>query len=203
MYDNRQAFTFNDISLVPQYSDTEREEVNITTTFCGYEMTVPVISSPMDSVTNFEVVQKMREYGGLGIHHRYDDPNTILRSARQQGGIAVSPSMDKNFLKQCVQINPEQVAVIDVAHGHTQRNLDFAKLLQDLGYKHIVSGNIVTISAALSYIDIGVKMLRIGMGSGYACTTRVNIGVGIPQAYAVSSIWRELPTYPMAGSDVV
>jgi len=204
MYDNRQAFTFNDISLVPQYSDTEREDINITTKFCGYEMTVPVISSPMDSVTNFEVVQKMREYGGLGIHHRYEHHDTIMRSARMAGGIAVSPSMDKNFLKQCVQINPEQIAVIDVAHGHTQRNLDFAKLLQDLGYKYIISGNIVTLHAALSYIDVGVKMLRIGVGSGFACTTRVNIGVGIPQAYAISSIWKELPTYPMGmDKDVV
>src|SRR4030043_245694 len=103
MYDNRQAFTFNDISLVPQYSDTEREDINITTKFCGYEMTVPVISSPMDSVTNFEVVQKMREYGGLGIHHRYDDPYGILYSAGLKGGIAVSPSMEKKFLKMYLE----------------------------------------------------------------------------------------------------
>jgi IMP dehydrogenase len=206
VYDNREAFTFNDISLVPNYSDTEREDINITTKFCGYDMTVPVLSSPMDTVTNMDVVQKMRECGGLGIHHRYyakgdEDYNEMLYSARLSGGIAVSPSMPVVALKKFIGVNPEQVAVIDVAHGHTQRNLDFAKLLQDLGYKHIVSGNIATLHAALSYIDVGVKILRVGIGAGFACTTRTNIGVGIPQAYAVSSIWRELPTYPM-GTDI-
>ena len=190
MYDNREAFTFNDISLVPQYSDTEREDVNISSTFCGYKMDVPIISSPMMDVTDFTVVQKMRELGAIGIHHRYEDLITMARSARQAGGIAVSPSLPKAFLKECLDVNPEQIAVIDVAHGHTQRNLDFAKMLQDMGYKHIVSGNIATIEAALAYIHIGVTNLRVGIGSGFACTTRTNIGVGVPQAYAITEIWK-------------
>jgi len=192
VYDSQRLFTFNDILLVPQYSDTEREDVDIHSNFCGYDMSVPVISSPMDSVTDFTVVGEMRKRGGIGIHHRYADEYEMIRSARQEGGIAVSPSMSDKILESFLEVNPNQIAVIDVAHGYTKRNLDFARKLQDMGYKNIISGNIATPDAALAYLHIGVYCLRVGIGSGHVCTTRVNLGVGVPQAYAVWSIYKEI-----------
>jgi IMP dehydrogenase len=158
-------------------------------------MLLPVLSSPMDTVTGFTMVIEMRKRGALGIYHRYEydkSPEVLQRVAREKCGMAVSPSMSTLFLKSLRDVNPDLLVVIDVAHGHTQRNLDFAKLLQDIGFKYIMSGNIATPDAAWDYLELEIRLLRVGMGSGHACITRTQTGVGVPQAQAIYDIYNDL-----------
>ena len=91
-----EAFTFNDILLVPKFSNIERGGIDTSSTFCGHKMLLPVLSSPMDTVTGFTMVIEMRKRGALGIYHRYEydkSPEVLQRVAREKCGMAVSPSM--------------------------------------------------------------------------------------------------------------
>ena len=187
-----QAFTFDDVSLVPQFTEAERGDIDILSDIFGMIMKVPIISSPMDTITGLNMSKTLFEYGALGIHHRYC-PYTFLETAVDLGGVAVSPSMSLAIIQRFFKAwNPNPVLCLDVAHGHTKRNLDFAHELVKMG-AYAISGNIVTEDAAEAYLKVGVKALRVGIGAGSACTTRVVTGVGVPQLTAIQNIYREFP----------
>lgn len=181
-------FTFDDILLVPAYSDTEREEVDISSWFTHHKLSVPVLSSPMDTITGIDMAHSMNTLGGLGVHHRGNwekDYNPLLYITSTC--LAICPSMGLDFVHEIIDINPALILFLDVAHGNTERNLDFCASLVQKGAK-IVSGNIVSKEAALRYLDVGINYFRVGIGSGGACTTRLVTGVGYPQASAITEI---------------
>lgn len=175
------AYTFDDVLLLPGYADFERDDVNITTRFFDKSLELPIISSPMDTITEQGMIYAMEDNGGYGFHHRYCSLKT-LRLVK--GGIAVSPSMDME--KLCKYVSPTTV-VLDVAHGHSKRNLEFCAELVRRGFK-VVSGNIVTSKAVEDYLKIGVNTFRVGLGSGSVCSTRMVTGVGVPQAFAINTL---------------
>lgn len=186
----RKAITFDDISLVPGYSEIERGEIDISSKLFDVDMKIPVLSSPMDTITGIKMMLAMNKKGGLGIHHRYCDLTTLQFAAGIGGGVAVSPSMGLKYIEDIVanRIPMEQIFVLDVAHGHTKRNLDFCAELVKMG-ANVISGNIVTPEAAEAYLRIGVKALRVGIGAGSVCTTRMVTGVGVPQLTAVWNVY--------------
>jgi IMP dehydrogenase len=190
------AFTFDDVSLVPQFTEAERGDIDIRSSLLYYDMKIPIISSPMDTVSGLKMLVSIRDYGVVGIHHRYCEIR-YLEGALQHGGIAVSPSKGLVFIENLMRyVGRPTLFCLDVAHGHTKRNLDFAHELIKMGAE-VISGNIVTEEAAEAYLKIGVKALRVGIGSGSACTTRVVTGVGIPQLTAIQNI------YDAVGTDAV
>ena len=153
----------------------------------------------MDTITGIKMVSAMYSYGTLGIHHRYLKPENIIQTfeaALLRGGIAVSPSMGLAFIEKLFPPpSPWNVAPLfcmDVAHGHTKRNLHFCAELVKMG-ADVISGNIVTPYAAEAYLKIGVKVLRVGIGAGSVCTTRMVTGVGVPQLTAIRDIYNACP----------
>jgi len=180
---------YDNVYIIPQYSDVERGGINISTVFFGNILQIPVISSPMDTVSGMEMLIAMSNNGGYGIHHRYCTINT-LQCAAQYGGIAVSPSIPLFHIEQVMDVFPSKIVVLDVAHGHTKRNLEYAKELVAMGC-NVVSGNICTVEAAEAYLKIGVNHVRVGLGSGSVCTTRTVTGVGRPQYMAIPEIKEE------------
>ncbi len=189
----RLALSFDDISLVPQYSDlSSRADVDLCSDLFGYDMRLPILSSPMDTVTGIEMQKALLENGLLGIHHRYCDDKTWLDAANN-GPIAVSPSINLDTVKQacCCYLNLP-IFVIDVAHGDSRACFDLVANL--LGYGFVISGNICTAEAAKRYLDIGVNTLRVGVSVGSVCSTRVVAGVGIPNVTAIMDIRNACPT---------
>src|SRR5574342_1169350 len=88
------AYTFDDILILPAYSEIEREDVDIRSYFHWYCLSVPIFSSPMDTITEIEMMEAIYQAGGLGFHHRYVLDNKMLAKATLAlGGIAVAPSM--------------------------------------------------------------------------------------------------------------
>lgn len=146
----------------------------------------------MDTITGKEMMFAMEKAGGIGIHHRYHPDRELAKLALVCGGIAVSPSMGVDFLSVVSGFNSCSLMVLDVAHGHTKRNLDYCKQMIDLGMD-VVSGNIATEWAAEDYLKIGVKYLRVGLGSGSICSTRTVAGCGKPQASAIYDIHQKFP----------
>lgn len=180
---------FDGIYIVPCYSDVERGDIDLSTNFFGNKLSVPILSSPMDTVSGIELLQELSESGGFGIHHRYCSIKTLQDAARYSG-IAVSPSMNLHDINFIMKNSHTKVVVLDVAHGYTKRNLDFCKELVLSGY-NVVSGNICTPEAAEAYLRIGVSHLRVGIGNGSVCTTRMVTGVGRPQSLAIREIREE------------
>lgn len=180
---------YDKVWITPQYSSVERGEIDLTADFFGRILQVPVLSSPMDTVTGIPMMIAIRDNGGYGIHHRYCS-YAELDGASYHGGIAVSPSMDWGKLEEILEnqaANIPAVAVLDVAHGYTKRNLEFCQALIKMGW-NVVAGNICTVEAAEAYFNIGVTYLRVGIGSGSVCTTRLVTGVGRPQYLAIPEI---------------
>ena len=181
-------YTFDDILLAPSFSDIERGDVDISSMLFKEELQIPILSSPMDTISGKNMLIAMVEGGGLGVHHRYCYEHELITIAGfVNGAIAVSPSMGMDFINQLFTVDPNLIAVMDVAHGNTRRNLDFCKEMLDLGV-NVVSGNIANKEGALRYLDIGVTHLRVGIGSGSVCSTRIVTGIGYPQASAIAEI---------------
>lgn len=180
---------FDCVHIIPRYSEVERKDINLSSSIFDVSLDVPILSSPMDTVSGLDMLKAIREVGGLGIHHRYCDLDTLTRGA-MWGGIAVSPSMELRDLQDILAHTEFKIAVLDVAHGHTKRNLEFAKNLKIMGW-NVIGGNICTRDAAEDYLKIGVIHVRVGIGSGSVCTTREVTGVGRPQYMAIPEIRNE------------
>lgn len=191
--DQPKAYTFDDIIILPQYSEIEREDVDIRSYFHWYCLSVPVMSSPMDTITEVEMMKAIYQAGGLGFHHRYHYIDGIKGSSAVPGGIAVAPSMGINTVLGIYEKSGQYpLLILDVAHGHTKRNLEFcAELVKNKCV--VVSGNVVTPQAVEDYLNVGVRDFRVGIGSGSVCTTRSVAGVGMPQASAIRTLRKFFP----------
>lgn len=186
-------YTFDDFILVPTRADEDvREASGVTgTNIFDFDMKLPVLSAPMDTITGIGMMLAMNEAGGLGIHHRYCDWEELKIANTIPGGIAVSPSMDIDKITSLAHSNPRTFFMIDVAHGHSRRVFDFCSDLTANGVYKIISGNVVTRDAVYEYIKLGIDHIRVGMGNGSRCSTRMVTGFGYPQASALMELYDE------------
>lgn len=191
-YDLRPAFTFDDILLIPEYSDVETRSTDYTSKLFDYRLKIPILSAAMDSVTDLGMMDAMFENGGIGVHHRYCDKNELISIAKHNlGGIAISPSMGVDFVVEVYNECPYTFFVLDVAHGCTKRNLEFCREIKKQGVNKLIGGNVINVQAVEQYLSIGVDHIKVGIGGGSACLTRVVTGCGFPQASAIHNIYQE------------
>lgn len=174
---------YDKVYIVPQYSEIEHGEIDLRTNFFNMFLELPIISSPMDTVSKITMLESMKLGGCFGIHHRYCDYKA-LKIAVKFGGIAVSPSMRMLELEYILNRRKCNIACLDVAHGDTKRNLSFCRDLKLMGW-NVISGNICTVKAADDYLNIGVNYVRVGIGGGSVCLTRTVTGVGKPNYLVV------------------
>ena len=148
----------------------------------------------MDTISGKTMLNAMFFNGAVGVHHRYLDIEKLFGIMHHaHGAVAVSPSMGDEIIQRLFENG--LIAVLDVAHGNTRRNLDFCGKMASKGV-NIVSGNVATIDAAKNYLQIGVNYLRVGVGSGSVCSTRIVAGVGYPQGSAIAEINTLRKDYP-------
>lgn len=179
--------TFDDVLLVPQYSDIEsRSKINISTNIVGINLQVPVISSPMDSITEADMCKAMFEAGGLGILHRYMTNDKLFNQVEilREKNIPVIPSvgvnnLEKDKAKILFKIFGVDTINLDVAHAHSKYSIDMVKFLKDIGFK-VIAGSISTLQGAKALVEVGVDTIRCGIGTGSICTTRLITGHSIP-----------------------
>jgi IMP dehydrogenase len=203
----KEKYTFDDLLLVPKKSNIRSigNEVLTHTSIGTWELLVPVVSAAMSTVTGTRMQQELLKLGCLGIHYRYSNGRQtkeqqlqMLMLGAMNGPVAVAPSMGADLISVLVDelvdrgyVREGITLAIDVAHGHRQGVLDFAKFLKSLKVT-VWSGNIVTVDAAKDYwniLDPLTDALKIGIGPGAACTTRVVSGCGYPQASAIHEIY--------------
>lgn len=190
--------SFDDYLMSPRYSDIEsRSEVSLETSLGPYTFSLPIISSPMDTITNAEMAAAMAEAGGLGIVHRGQEAAVQAHEvglgvviAREKGvkdpiiGAAIGVKVEDVDRAERLVDAGAKILCIDVCHGHHINVKRQIKRLQHLNTT-IIAGNIATRNGAMFLADQGVAGIRVGIGNGSICSTRLNTGHGVPQATAL------------------
>lgn len=193
------ALSFDDVLLVPQHSNiVSRKDVDTSTKLSKHlTLKIPVISSCMDTVTGPEMAIAMWKTGGLGMLHRYNSIEQqcamfrTVRAAEANCSIAVGVTGDyKDRLKSLVALGATNFC-FDIAHGDCDMMEDAIKWFRATFGKDftIIAGNVATGVGAMRLTDSGADAIRVGLGGGSLCTTRIMTGHGIPTFQSVLDCW--------------
>ena len=187
----KSTLSFDDVLLVPKYSDIEsRGSINIGNKLGeNIALKLPAISSPMDTVTESAMAIEMHRAGGLGIIHRYNsigEQVDLLQDALVGGApvgaaaIGVTGDFEERAIMLCTA--GAKILCVDVAHGHhfsVRRALETLKGMYG-GAVHLMAGNVATLEGFDALADWGADSVRVGIGGGSICSTRVQTGHGVP-----------------------
>lgn len=192
----RETLTFDDVLLVPQYSQIQsRSSIDLSQDIPkAHKSTLPIVSSPMDTVTEADMLVALSNAGGIGVVHRYnsiEDQVKIVTEAASQGakniGAAIGVSGDFEQRAGDLYDAGANVLCIDIAHGHhvlMQKAIEGVRgVLGDS--VHIMAGNVATLQAFNDLADWGADSIRVGVGGGSICSTRVMTGHGLPTLQSV------------------
>ncbi|MDC3034032.1 IMP dehydrogenase [Candidatus Pelagibacter sp.] len=193
----KEALTFDDVTLAPNYSAILPSETDTAVALTNnLKLKIPLLSSAMDTVTESKMAIAIAKAGGIGVIHRnLDIKKQILEIKKVKKhslkvGAAVGAS-EKEF-KRAKEIIKEGVdlIVVDTAHGHTRKVGDIIKYIKKIKNNKIAlcAGNIATPEAAKFLIKLGVDIIKVGIGPGSICTTRLVAGIGVPQLSAILSV---------------
>ena len=189
------GLTYDDVLLLPDASDVVPSEVNTSTRLTrGINLRIPVISSAMDTVTESAMAIAMAHAGGIGIIHRnlpVEDQVKHVRAVKNASadylvGAAVGVGDDGyHRALELIKVGVD-VVVVDTAHGHHRAVLEAIERIKAAHPEiQIIGGNVATRAGAQALINAGADAVKVGVGPGSICTTRVVAGVGVPQVTAI------------------
>lgn len=188
------SLCYDDVLIVPQYSGVLTRNDCSTQARIGTSLfKIPIIAANMDTICGIKMAHKMYELGGIGIIHR----NESIQKIRSQIDtipysklfIAVgSVASDRERIDKCLE---EGFSIcVDIAHGHSyhmKETLAYIKEranIQNIRPK-IIAGNVCTVEATRDLHSWGANVVKVGVGGGSVCTTRIKTGSGVPQFSAV------------------
>ena len=215
----QEGYTFDDVLLVPAYSTVVPAEVKLETQLTkNIKLNIPVTSAAMDTVTEDEMAIALASLGGLGFIHKnmsiekqsemvkkvketeitdeYQDSTAVDSKGRLLVGAAVGVA--DNTMERVRELVKAGVDIItvDSAHGHSKGVIDYVRKIRDeFADLDIVGGNVVTAQAAIDLVYAGASVIKVGVGPGSICTTRVVAGVGVPQLTAINDVYEVIKTY--------
>jgi IMP dehydrogenase len=214
-YDVALGLTFDDVLLIPAYSEVVPSEVDVRTVLArGIELEIPIVSSAMDTVTESAMAIAVARAGGLGVVHKNlsidDQCREVARVKRAPAGDsdgAPRPARDSRgrlLAGAAVGVGPDgitraralveagaDVIVVDTAHGHSKGVIETVWALRDAHPDiALVAGNVATAEATEALVAAGADAVKVGVGPGSICTTRVVAGVGMPQLTAIAECAR-------------
>lgn len=192
----KEGITFDDVLLVPSYSEVLPKDVSLKTRFSKHiALELPFASAAMDTVTEADMAIAMAKTGGIGVIHKNmpaDRQADEVRKVKAAGyKVAAASGITKDALER-VKILVDAGAdaiVLDSAHGHSKGVIDALKAVKaSFPGVDVVVGNIATAQAARDLIAAGADALKVGIGPGSICTTRIVAGVGMPQLSAIADV---------------
>jgi IMP dehydrogenase len=186
----REAYTFDDLMLVPEYSEIESRKQPDTSTVVGHRIEIPIIASPMNTVTEAVMADTMTKLGADAVLHRYmsiEEQCKQFQSVKRPPWAAVGASGDFAERAQALYDAGVRKFCIDVANGHSKiAALAVHNLRYLLGEEvYIMAGNVCTAEGARVLEANGANVIRVGIGPGSQCTTRLVTGFGVPQLSAI------------------
>jgi IMP dehydrogenase len=188
----RQAYTFDDVALVPQFNNIpSRTEPQLNTWLSkNIKMDIPILASNMDTVIGDKLANILIEEGSIPIFHRFTTPEEQKKwVTKYQNKTFISCGIQENKFDLTIELL-EMGALgvcIDVAHGHSSRMFDFiGKIKKRLPNKEVIAGNVCTAMAYHDLVNAGADAVKVGIGPGAACSTRIVTGFGVPQFTAIA-----------------
>ncbi len=193
----KEALTFDDVTLAPKYSEILPSDVDTSIKLTeNLKLKIPLLSSAMDTVTESKMAIAIAKAGGIGIIHRNLDIKNQVQEIKKVKkhklivGAAVGAG-PKEFQRaeKLLKENLDMI-VVDTAHGHTKKVSEIIKFIKKIKKKKtaLCAGNIATPDAAKFLLKLGVDVLKVGIGPGSICTTRLVAGIGVPQLSAILSV---------------
>ena len=193
----KEALTFDDVTMAPKYSEVLPSEVDTSTKLSNkLILKIPLLSSAMDTVTESKMAIAIAKAGGIGIIHRNLDVKKQIQEIRKVKklkllvGAAVGAGPLE--LKRAEAILKENIdlIVVDTAHGHSKKVAEIIRAIRKMKTKKttLCAGNIATAEAAKFLIKLGVDIVKVGIGPGSICTTRLVAGIGVPQLSAIIEV---------------
>lgn len=205
----KDALTFDDVLLVPQYSEITPDMADVSTKLTNtFKMNVPFLSAAMDTVSEHKLVTALALAGGLGVIHKnmsiadqakevemvknYELDNEkykralIDKKGRFCVGAAIGVTADMMDRVHALMDAGVDVFVLDSAHGDSKNIINAIKNLRlEYPSMELIAGNVATYEGALDLMKAGASAVKVGMGPGSICTTRIIAGIGVPQLQAV------------------
>ncbi len=189
---NTPSLTFDDVLLKPGYAGFSRSEISLKTKLTkNITLDAPLVSAPMDTVTEAKLAIALAEFGGIGIIHRnltIEEQAKQVAEVKAKGlkvGAAVGSSPGYEQRVQALVDAGVDVIVVDSAHGYSKFVVDALTYIKKNHKVDVIAGNIATAEGAEALIKAGADGLRVGMGPGAICTTRLVSGMGVPQLTAI------------------
>jgi len=190
------GLTFDDVLIMPRKSEVRsRKDPSLKSKLTKTKfLETPIISANMDTVTEAKMAIAMHKFGGMGILHRFmniEQQVSEIEQVKNCGATVISASIGVNAdFKERAQalVNAGvNLMTIDIAHGHSIQMMDTLKWLKDT-YPHVevIAGNLATPDAAVDLIEVGADAIKVGIGPGSMCTTRIITGCGVPQLTAIA-----------------
>ena len=192
----KESLTFDDVLLIPKYSDVLPSETDISLNLSKkINLKVPFLSSAMDTVTESKMAVAIAQAGGIGVIHR----NLNIRKQSEEVmkvkkkklivGAAVGTNNEDVDRARSLIDNGCDLIVIDTAHGHSAKVLKVLSKLKKINSNvPICVGNIATAEASKKLYNSGADIIKVGIGPGSICTTRMVAGIGVPQISAIMEV---------------
>tara|TARA_B100000929_G_scaffold41000_1_gene29236 strand:+ start:343 stop:1404 length:1062 start_codon:yes stop_codon:yes gene_type:complete len=192
----KDSLTFDDVSLVPQQSSVvPNETITSARLYKNLNLKIPLISSAMDTVTESKMAIAIAKLGGIGVIHRNlsidKQVQEVKKVKKEKLIVGAAIGVNNTDLDRAKKLSKANVdlLVIDTAHGHTSKVLKIIKKIKKIIKKTpLCAGNIATGKAAKFLADSGVDIVKVGIGPGSICTTRLVAGVGVPQLSAIIEV---------------
>jgi IMP dehydrogenase len=194
MNDLRTGLSYGDVLLVPQRSPVDsRSDVDLSTRLTpSIDLTTPLVSAAMDTVTEAELAIELSRAGGLGVLHRFltveEQASQVERVAAAGERVAAAVGINEDYVARSAALVAADVdaLVVDVAHGHLERTIAAVEeLAEEFPETDLVAGNVATPAGVEDLAAAGADCVKVGIGPGSHCTTRKIAGAGVPQLTAV------------------
>lgn len=192
-----QAITFDDVLLIPAYNHHESRrivDISMKDKSGKLSLKLPVMSSNMDTITEDAMANFMGEKGAIGVLHRFcsiEDNVKMLQACRFPAFVSVGASEAELERVAALKDAGAQYFCVDVAHGHAKYvGKMIKKMRQILSNECIMAGNVATYAGADYLASLSVDIVKVGIGPGSVCTTRIKTGFGVPQLTAIQDCAR-------------
>jgi len=195
VFSNINGLTFDDVLLVPGYNGIRsRENVTTSVEVCERLFKLPIVSSNMDTITETAMAKYMASEGGMAILHRFlsVEANVKMYSdlddeEKKLTGVSIGLGPEGLERAEALIASGASIICVDVAHGHSK---EVNRSIRTLREKHsdsilIIAGNVATYAGADYLAAAGADVIKVGIGCGSVCTTRLKTGFGVPQLTAI------------------
>jgi IMP dehydrogenase len=194
------GYSYDDVLIVPKYNKIRsRKEVDFTTRVTrNYSINVPIIAANMDTVCEAEMAITLGKMGGLGVIHRFltiEEQVAQVRKVKQYNLICAAAIGIKDYEERMPALAKAgvNIIVLDIAHGHSKyagKTLEWIKT--NFPSVDVMCGNIATKDAAEYFLSKGADAVKVGIGPGSMCTTRIMSGAGVPQITAIMDVYEAI-----------